>query len=89
MMILVDTPTGGQMGVVIDGSSLSALQSGKGSANILNVTDTAQQYLQALANVNAVNSTVPVQINMVVLVNSIVENLNNSNHLNIGTPLFQ
>lgn len=83
LAVIVDTPTGGQMGVIIDGNALSSLQNGTGTANILNVTDTAQQYLQSLANINAVNSTVPVQINMVVMIDSVVENLNNSNTLSI------
>jgi len=52
--------------------------------NELNVTDTAQQYLNSFNNVNAVGSTVLIQQNLIVLINSQVENLNTSNSLDMS-----
>jgi len=52
--------------------------------NSLNVSDTAQQNLSAMVNVNAAGSVVPVQINLTVLMNSSVENLSNFNDLNLS-----
>lgn len=51
--------------------------------NTINVTDTAQQYLSAMNNVNAAGSTVLIQQNLVILINSTVGNLNNLNDLNL------
>jgi len=59
--------------------------SSPGSQNFLNVTDTAQQNLEALVNVNAAGSVVPVQLNLTVLVNSNVGNLNLSNQLDLNS----
>jgi hypothetical protein len=53
--------------------------------NSINVSDTAQQYLSAMNNVNAAGSTVLIQQNLVILINSTVENLNNSNALDMSS----
>jgi len=55
-----------------------------GAQNYLSVTETAQQNLSALVNINSAGSVVPVQLNLTVLVNSNVENLNLSNQLNLN-----
>jgi len=59
--------------------------SSPGSQNFLNVTDTAQQNLEALVNVNAAGSIVPVQLNLMVLINSNVGNLSVSNQLDLNS----
>jgi len=66
-----------------DGSSpIFSLSSG---TNNLNVSETAQQNLEALVNVNAAGSVVPIQLNLTVLINSSVENLNASNTMDLSS----
>jgi len=81
---------GGDFAVAVNKGSTDALSSApiftasSGGQNYLNVTDTAQQNLEALVNVNAAGSVVPIQLNLTVLVNSSVENLNLSNDLELN-----
>lgn len=55
-----------------------------GVFNALNVTDTAQQNLSAMVNVNAAGSIVPIQINLTVLMNSSIDHLSNFNQLDVS-----
>lgn len=81
---------GGDFAVAVSKGSSEALSSAPlftasaGGQNYLNVTDTAQQNLEALVNVNAAGSVVPIQLNLTVLINSNVENLNLSNDLDLN-----
>jgi hypothetical protein len=54
-----------------------------GSSNLVVVDDLAQQHLSALVNVNAAGSVVPVLLNIVININSTVENLSTNNSLNL------
>lgn len=59
--------------------------SSPGSQNYLNVTDTAQQNLEALININSAGSVIPVQLNLTVLINSNVGTMNLSNNLDLSS----
>lgn len=76
----------GKFGIVAYESMGSPQNTGYSAAdvNLLNVSETAQQYLSAINNVNAAGSTILIQQNLVVLINSNIQNLNNVNDLNFG-----
>jgi len=50
----------------------------------LSLNDSAQENLQALVNVNAVNSAIQVLLNLNVNINSIVESLNQTNNAQLN-----
>ncbi|MCA9394135.1 MAG: hypothetical protein KC900_08025 [Candidatus Omnitrophica bacterium] len=52
------------------------------NVNSVQVSDTSQAGLQSLVNVNAAGSSVDVALNIVVVIDSQVQNINNSNVLN-------
>lgn len=80
------TSSNGKFGVVAFESlgNLKSVGLNSNDVNTLNVSETAQQYLSSINNVNAAGSTVLIQQNLVVLINSTVQNLNNANDLNLG-----
>lgn len=55
-----------------------------GAINSVDLSGAAQQNLSAMVNVNAAGSIVPVQINLTVIMNSTVQNLSNSNSLQVN-----
>ena len=73
----------------LQSETLKALSSGNSTFNSVDVSETAQQNLNALINVNAAGSIVPVQLNLVVLNNSTVGEIvtNNVLNLNFNSPL--
>jgi hypothetical protein len=68
-----------------DQSNVNLLPSVNPGANVVAVDDTAQQYLSSLVNVNAAGSIVPVLINIVIDMNSKVEELSNTNRIDLHT----
>jgi len=65
-------------------SKLSLGSSGNGGLNVVNVADQSQQFLSSIVTVNSAGSTVPVQINLTVIINSTVGTLSNVNDLKIS-----
>ncbi len=55
-----------------------------GTNNVVMVTDSSQQNLSSLVNINAAGSIVPVLINIVININSKVDNLANNNNLDLS-----
>jgi hypothetical protein len=55
-----------------------------GDNNVVMIQDSSQQYLSSLVNINAAGSVVPVQLNITVNINSTIENLTNSNKLELS-----
>lgn len=52
-------------------------------SNIVNVSDSSQQYLSSLVNVNAAGSIVPVMLNITVNINSTIGSITNNNALDL------
>jgi hypothetical protein len=78
--------TGGKFSVSVDANSgINPVPfTASNGYNYLNVSETAQQNLSAVVNVNAAGSVVPVQVNLTVLMNSNVENISNFNDLKLN-----
>lgn len=67
-------------GVPVTSNNLNNV--GTVNVNSVQVSDTSQAGLQSLVNVNAAGSSVDVALNIVVVIDSQVQNINNSNVLN-------
>jgi hypothetical protein len=75
--VTLGSPVGGSLGgpgVVSSGTT----------SNVVMVSDSSQQNLSSLVNVNAAGSIVPVLINIVININSQVDKLENSNNLDLS-----
>lgn len=77
---LTSASTVGATGVPITSNSLG--NAGTVNVNSVQVSDSSQAGLQSLVNVNAAGSSVDVALNIVVVIDSQVENISNSNVLN-------
>jgi hypothetical protein len=51
--------------------------------NVVNISDSSQQFLSSLVNVNAAGSIVPIQINIVINIDSAVQSIANTNNLDL------
>lgn len=67
-------------GIPVTANSLGA--AGTVNVNSVQVADTSQAGLQSLVNVNAAGSSVDVALNIVVVIDSQVQTISNSNVLN-------
>ena len=80
-------PTTGQINGALADNPISigttSIAPGTGGTNMVIVGDQAQQNLSSFVNVNAAGSVVPILINFVININSQVNNLSNSNKLNL------
>ncbi|MDD5730343.1 MAG: hypothetical protein PHN57_04380 [Candidatus Omnitrophica bacterium] len=65
-------------------NNFSIIPAGGQSVNTLMVSDYSQQFLSSLVNINAAGSSVPVMLNLSVNVNSKIENIINSNLMNVA-----
>lgn len=64
-------------------NSSNLLSAGSSGMNALFITGRSQQFLSSLVNVNAVGSIVPVMLNLMININSIIQNATNTNALDI------
>ena len=73
----------------VQGASFNGNADLAGGASIssLNVTDSSQQYLSSFVNVNAVESAINIQLNVLVINNSNVGSVNSSNTINVSSLL--
>lgn len=86
-ILRLDITAGGKDNTALTAASLMPtsmlpLTANNGS-NIVNVSDSSQQYLSSLVNVNAAGSIVPVMLNITVNINSNIGTISNNNTLDL------
>ncbi len=95
MDLILDKDQNGNVGLTLDSplpdipgtylpGGYNILPSGNSGTNIVIVDDLAQQNLSSFVNVNSAGSIVPVMINIIININSTVENVSGTNNLDFS-----